>query len=180
MLERVCARDPEAMEAFFEHYFDWLYGLVHWLVADRTQAEDVTQDVLLKLQQNLHRLDPSRDPAPWIYVIAYNTCRDVWRSSAWRAARRSIPVGMGEGALDLVAPVAEAGADLDRARRDARVHAAVRELPEPLRTVVVLHQFEGLDHRAIAGVVGANHAAVRKRYSRALVALADLLKGMPS
>ena len=171
------AGEPAALEAFFEHYFDWLYGLVHWLLGDRTLAEDVTQDIVVKLHRNLPRIDPSRDPAPWLYVIAYNACRDLWRSASFRARRGAVGIGAGDGAIDLESPGPDPGAALDAARRERLVREAVHALPETLRTVVVLYQYEGLDHRAIAEITGANHAAVRKRYSRALRWLAERLKG---
>ncbi len=54
---------------------------------------------------------------------------------------------------------------------------ALAELPEPLRTPVVLHDYQGLSHQEIAEVLGIEHAAARKRYSRALTALGERLKG---
>src|SRR5439155_594675 len=88
-LERVRARDPEALESFFERYFDRVYGLVFRLLGDRTLAEDMTQEVFLKVHRAAHQLDPGRDPAPWIMTIAHNACRDLWRSNAWKLARRA-------------------------------------------------------------------------------------------
>ena len=57
------------------------------------------------------------------------------------------------------------------------MQAALLQLPEPLRVVIVMHDYQGLGHDEIAAVTGVNHAAVRKRYSRALAALGKLLKG---
>ena len=81
-LERVRARDPEALAAFFERYVDRVFGLVYRLLGDRTLAEDMTQDVFLKVHRAAHQLDPRRDPRPWIMTIAHNACRDLWRSAA--------------------------------------------------------------------------------------------------
>ena len=50
------------------------------------------------------------------------------------------------------------------------------KLPEPLRLAIVLHDYQGLGHEEIAALTGVHHAAARKRYSRALAALARLLK----
>src|SRR5436309_750105 len=88
-LERVRARDPEALESFFERYFDRVYGLVFRLLGDRTLAEDMTQEVFLKVHRAAHQLDPGRDPAPWLMTIAHNACRDLWRSNAWKLPPRA-------------------------------------------------------------------------------------------
>jgi len=83
-LERVRAREPEALAAFFERHFDRVYGLVYRLLGDRTIAEDMTQEVFLKVHRAAHQIDPARDPVPWLVTIAHNACRDLWRSNAWK------------------------------------------------------------------------------------------------
>jgi RNA polymerase sigma factor (sigma-70 family) len=74
----------------------------------------------------------------------------------------------------LQSPDAILGAE-DRRRS---VIEAVQDLEESLREVVVLHDYEGLDHKEIASALGLSHDAVRKRYSRALATLAQRLKGI--
>jgi len=177
-LERVRARDPEALATFFERYFDRVYGLAYRLLGDRTLAEDLTQEVFLKVHRAAHQIDPSRDPAPWLMTIAHNACRDLWRSNAWKFGRRA-------ASLDSESPLAEKLSrgtndperDLLAAERERLVQQALLQLPEPLRAAVVLHDYEGLGHDEIAVITGLNHAAVRKRYSRALAALGKILKG---
>src|SRR5262245_15515908 len=61
-LEAVRARDKDALGALFEAYFDRVYGLVRRLLGNVTLAEDVTQEVFLKVHRAAHRIDPDRDP----------------------------------------------------------------------------------------------------------------------
>ena len=177
-LERVRARDPEALAAFFERHFDRIYGLIYRLLGDRALAEDMTQEVFLKVHRAAHTIDPARDPMPWLVTIAHNACRDLWRSNAWKLTRRA-------ASLDGDAPLAETLSrgtndperDALRNERERLVQEALGKLPETLRTAIVLHDYQGLGHDEIAAITGVNHAAVRKRYSRALAALGQLLKG---
>ena len=104
-LERVRRRDPQALETFFDVYFDRVYGLIRRLVGDATLAEDVTQEVFLKAHRALDRLDPERDPVPWLMTIAHNACRDLWRSGAYRLSRRSASIDENPG-LDREIPAA--------------------------------------------------------------------------
>lgn len=178
-LERVRARDPEALGRFFDRYFDAVFGLVHRLLGDRMLAEDVTSDVFLKIHRSAHQLDATRDPAPWLYTIATNACRDVWRSGAYRMARRSDDIhdeaGPG-GRLAGSAP--DPQHELLLAERERAVRGALAALPAPLRESIVLHDYQGLSHQEIAAIAGIEYAAARKRYSRALAALARRLQGI--
>jgi len=176
-LLRVRRRDEDALGRFFDRYFPRVHGLLLRLLGDETAAEDATQEVFLKVYRAIDRLDPDRDPAPWLTTIAYNLCRDRWRSVADRMDRRSSSL---EGRPGLSSRLGDDGPDPEERtlalERQALVQRAVARLPEPQREVVLLHDYEGWTHERIARHLDASHAAIRKRYSRALSALAELLK----
>ena len=177
-LEGVRRREPEALAAFFERYFDQVFGLIYRLLGERAAAEDVTQDVFLKVHRAADQLDASRNPGPWLTTIAYNACRDLWRSGAHRMARRSDPVDDDpEAGVRLTRGTNDPEDDALRVERERLVQGAIVRLPEMLRVPVVLHDYQGLSHQEIAEVLGIHHAAARKRYSRALTALGALLRG---
>lgn len=180
VLEGVRRRDPAALAAFFDRYVDQVYGLAYRLLGERAAAEDMTQDVFLKVHRAAHQLDPTRDSTPWVVAITYNACRDLWRSRAHRAGRRTASLDDEELALESRLPAHgdEPEKDLLRGERERLVQEAIVKLPEPLRTAIVLHDYQGLSHQEIADLIGVNHAAARKRYSRALAALGRLLEGV--
>jgi RNA polymerase sigma-70 factor (ECF subfamily) len=111
-------------------------------------------------------------------TIAHNACRDLWRSNAWKLTRRAASL---DGDSPLAETLTRGTNDPERealaAERERLVQEALLELPEPLRVAIVMHDYQGLGHDEIAAITGVNHAAVRKRYSRALAALGRLLKG---
>jgi len=176
-LEGVRRRDPEALAALFERHFDRVYAFVYRLLGDRSLAEDMTQEVFLKVHRAAHQLDPTRDPGPWLMTIAHNACRDLWRSSAWKLTRRAASLDADPPlAASLTAGTHEPERDLIAAERERLVQEALLQLPEPLRVAIVMHDYQGMGHDEIAAATGIHHAAARKRYSRALAALARLLK----
>jgi len=176
-LERVRTRDPAALAEFFDRYIGMVFGLAVRLTGDRTQAEDVAQEVFLKVHRAAHQLDPSRDPAAWLAAITANACRDLWRSGAWRMAARSRSVEEDPDAFGALSTgINDPERDALAAERERLVQDALDRLPEVLRVPVVLHDYQGLNHQEIADALGIQHAAARKRYSRALEALAGLLK----
>ncbi|MFH1277070.1 MAG: RNA polymerase sigma factor [Candidatus Eisenbacteria bacterium] len=178
VLEGVRRRDQEALGEFFERTFDRIYGLALRLLGDPTAAEDLTQEVFLRVHRSADRLDPDRDPMPWLRTITANLCRDHRRSFGAKVAAKSISFQDPEGGLGekLANGRANPEGNAVAAERERLVQAAIDRLPEQLREVVVLRDYEGLDHEAIAGIVGASGPAVRKRYSRALARLGELLE----
>lgn len=177
-LERVRARDTEALGLLFERYFDAVYALVHRLLGDHAAAEDAASEVFLKVHRAAHQLDPERDPAPWLMTIATNVCRDLWRSGAYRmSSRQAAPLDDPAVAGRLTRPDEGPEHHLMLAERERLVQEALTQLPPPLRAAIVMHDWQGMSHQEIADALGLEHAAARKRYSRALSALARLLEG---
>jgi RNA polymerase sigma-70 factor (ECF subfamily) len=177
LLQRVGAREPAALGEFFELTFDTVYGLANRLLGDRAAAEDLTQEVFLRVHRSAERLDPDRDPLPWLRTITANLCRDHWRSFGAKLSARTVSIDQTPGLDQKLSngrrsPEGEALS----AERERLVQEAIGRLPESLREVVVLRDYENLDHEEVARIVGASGAAVRKRYSRALAKLGEILK----
>ena len=172
--------DPAALGELFEACFDDIYGLALRMLGDVAQAEDVTQEVFLRLHRAAGTLDPARDPRPWLRTLTANLCRDHWRSFGAKVARQSVAVDADPDEERPSVQLANGGPSPEEravaGQRAADVQAAIDRLPDQLREVVVLRDYEGLPHEEIAEIVGASPAAVRKRYSRALSALGELLK----
>lgn len=177
LLERVRQRDPEALGAFYDRYLSLVFGLAWRLLGDRTRAEDAASEVFLKVHRAADRLDPARDPAPWLTTITTNVCRDLWRSGAYRMSRRAADIDDPVQAASLSSGRNDPEADALGSERAKLVQEALQALPEPLRTTIVLHDYQGLDHRQVAEVLHIAHDAARKRYSRALAALEEQLRG---
>lgn len=179
-LERVRAREPAALELFFETHFDRAYALLFRLSGDRATAEDLAQETFLKIHRALESLDSSRDPWPWIATIATNTFRD--HQSAWQTRLRMRSKTIDEVAVAV--GLRDSGADPSRTAEarelSDRVQAALRRVPAAARVVVVLHDWQGFSHGEIATMTGRTHASVRQQYKRALATLARVLGAQPS
>jgi RNA polymerase sigma-70 factor (ECF subfamily) len=177
-LEKIRERHPEALGLLFDRHFRRLYNLVLRLLGNRESAEDAIQEVFLRVYQKAEQLDPERDPGPWLTTIALNVCRAQWRSARTRMHVQSRSLDT-EPSLSETLSQAGPGPDESALRAEQRdlLLGALAQLPQPQREVVILHDFENLGHDEIAGMTGMSHAAVRKRYSRALDKMRHLLKG---
>ncbi|MBD3160527.1 MAG: sigma-70 family RNA polymerase sigma factor [Candidatus Eisenbacteria bacterium] len=177
IVEAVRRRESEALGQFFEHYFDRVFGLAFRLLGSRTAAEDATQEIFFKVHRAAHRIDPERDPAPWLITITLNTCRSYWRSATHRMSRRAVTIDSSpEPGPEIADPQRNPEEEFAAQQRERIVQEAILDLPETLREVVLLRDYQGLDHREIATVLQIGHDAVRKRYSRALAELGRLLQ----
>ena len=144
---------------------------MRWL-GDRSSAEDLTQDVFLRVHQALPRYREGHDPWPWLVSIARNLLVDALRS----AQRMERPTSD----LEFEANQGEPSELVLRREKEDRVRRALARLPEDQRQTVLLRNFAGLSHAEIARQLGLSDLAVRKRYSRALATLArQLREAMP-
>lgn len=176
-LEAVCRREPDALAALFECCFDDVYSLAYRLTGEKTAAEDVSQEVFLKVHKAAAQLDPLRDPGPWLTTITYNACREHWRSRGHRLFSRASSLdGESKQGRRLTNGRRDPERAVEAGEREELVTRALMKLPERMRSVVVLHDYQGMSHEEIARVTGTGHAAVRKRYSRALARLRDELR----
>ncbi len=179
VLLRVRARDPDALGQLFEACFERVYGLALRMMGGRAAAEDITQEVFLRVHRAAHSLDVERDPVSWMLTITGNLCRDHHRSFAAKVDRGSRRADDDhEGPAARLASGDPDPEDQALAReREQVVQEAILALPPPLREVVLLRDYEGLDHNTIADMLGSTAQAVRKRYSRALAQLGAMLEG---
>ena len=175
-LERAKAGDSEALGRFFDHYCDRIFSVVYRFTGSVELGKDITQDIFFKVRRHIGRLDLERDPAPWLYAVAVNACHDHRRSSWWRMSRYSVPLDHAPISPALSRHDSDPEHELLAAEDERLVQWAIGRLAPDLRVSVILHDFEGLGHEAIAEVLKISHSAARKRHSRALLALAGLLK----
>ena len=135
------------------------------MLSDRASAEEVTQEVFLKVISRAHQYDGRAGVASWLFAIAANACRDRRRRD-----RRAAIVP-----LEAVAePRARARASRRRSPRAQRRHAvreALAELSEEQREALVLARYHGMPYAEIARTLGISVGAVKTRIFRAVETL---------
>lgn len=165
--EGVRAQAYEARFAsLYEQYADDVLRMAYFYLADRHKAEDVCQDVFVKLYTHGQDVEPGKEKA-WLLRVTVNCCRDLWRG-AW--LRRVV----------LGAPVLEIIPDEDNAiekrEEKAELMRAVNKLPAAFREAVLLHYYQGLGIAEIAQMLDLPEGTISSRLSRARKKLSALLK----
>ncbi len=173
ILARAIRRDPQALEAVFDFYYDRVYSHVAQLVRDRTLAEDLTQNTFLRLQKTIDQLDPQRDPTGWIFTVATNLTRDHWRSAAHKRQKTAVPVDA-DVVLSLPHPDADVQSALEADEDLQAVWNALQQLTVDDREIILLRDYEELGTTDIAAMLALKPDAVRQRHSRAVARLSRL------
>ena len=169
-------REPEALQAFYDAYFDRIFGYVRRLVRDEHLAEDLTQEIFMHVHRALPSYDPTRDLRPWVFTIATNKLRDFWNSRRYQeSAGRSAPRDLDAEGLEPPSRQPGPREQLEDTERYGAVGLAIRRLPEALRTTLVLRYYHELSFEEIGAICGRTAVAARKRYSRALAELRQRL-----
>lgn len=145
---------------------------------DESEAADLAQETFVRVYQHRARFDPRRRFSTWLYTIATNLARDRQRRQLRRpqvsldAANESSETTLRER-LESTAP--SPPETLQAEERAAAVRAAVSELPEDLRTALILVEYEDCSQAEIAAVLECSVKAVEMRLYRARQQLRERL-----
>src|ERR1700733_7918954 len=159
---------PSAVDlaAIVEAYSTLLFRIANSLLRSRTEAEDVVQDVFLRVVKHRHSLSTVRDMRVWLIRIAWNLALD--------RKRRKRPEQLDEVfANSLASATMPADAAMDEAQRFQSVLREIERLPKAERHVLLLSAVEELGTGEIAVVLGQSESAVRALLSRARARLRD-------
>ena len=144
------------------------------LLRDPHDAEDVVQDVLVKVHRHWATIVRQEVPEAYVRRVLVNQCTSFWR----RGSRRERPVD--DASLHLVIDVRDRSTD-EPSRRDERevVLALLRRLPAKQRAVLVLRHYEGLPDAEVAAIMGTSVQTVRSNVHRGLASLRSLMSEHP-
>ncbi len=174
LIERVRARDHEAMAVLYDRYSRAVYSLALHVLHEQRAAEDVVQDAFLTFWQRPTTYIPERGAfGPWILRVARNRAIDHLR----RGSREHTNDGDREWTLEqqIVDPEPEPG-DLVWNRAVAeRVREAISELTVPQRQVIELAYFRGMTQSEIAAYLDTPLGTIKTRVRTALTRLARIM-----
>ncbi len=178
------AGSEEAFSLLIAQYHQPLYSLISRSINDPSDAADITQEVFLKVFRSIRSFHGDSSLRTWLYRIAL---REASNQRRWwsRHKRQEITIDSSasetqdESESSLAAVLADKGCDpFDRAVQNelrVRVEAALREIPEAFRTVIVLREIEGFSYEEIAEILNVNLGTVKSRLTRGRTALRLLL-----
>jgi RNA polymerase sigma-70 factor (ECF subfamily) len=180
LVERVKQGDEAAFGALVECHQEKVYRLAWNLTHHAQDAEEVTQDVFLKVYRKIGSFDGRAAFGTWLYRVATNTALMKLRGRRREfhlAVEEEGPAFLPDGRH--ARPVADWSAlpedELLSAERRRVLMEAIEALPNDYKAVVVLRDVEGLSNHEVAEVLGVSVAAIKSRLHRARLALRERL-----
>lgn len=156
--------DNDNLALLWERYNTRLAAFIRSRVADGAEAEDILQEVFIRIHRNLCCQSDWNKPDSWIYQIARNLIIDHYRS---RRALLEIPESF---PVEPEIPEADPQAELALSLKEL-----VAELPEPYRQALVLTEYQGLSQKQLAEHLGISLSGAKSRVQRAREKLRDML-----
>ncbi|AKR56829.1 RNA polymerase sigma70 [Devosia sp. H5989] len=166
LIKRAVNGDGEAFGAIVEGHYDLIYRTAYKWCGNGADAEDVAQDVCVKLATALGSFDGRSAFSSWLYRVTLNAVRDMQRARV-RQGRRA-------DALALVSPE-DAPAEQEEATAAGELWTAVRALPDQQRDAVLLVYAEDMSHRQAGEILGCKEATVSWHIHEAKKTLRGLL-----
>jgi RNA polymerase sigma-70 factor (ECF subfamily) len=180
LMLRVQRGDPGAFARLVEVYWNQIFGRCYRLVSDRQEAEDLAQEVFLRVYRHRRRYLPQARFATWLFHITQNVARNAIRSRRRHPSVRleyltneetHIDDGLGRGSELPIRP-------LERAELAGIVRSAVGNLALRQRTAVELHQFQDHTYAEVAKAMRMTPKAAKSLLYRARNVLRRTLAGM--
>lgn len=164
LMVRVQSDDEAALATLMEHWELPVKGLLMRFLHNRHEASDLAQETFVRVWEQRSRFRSGAEFRPWLFSIAVNLARN--RLRWWkRRPEVTLEAWSGEGESETGAQATEMG------ERAKAVRDAIAGLPHDLREAVVLAEFEGMSHVAIAATLNTTAKAVESRLYRARAAL---------
>jgi RNA polymerase sigma-70 factor (ECF subfamily) len=169
LVQKAQRGDKEAFGMLYDSYVNKIYRFVYVKVSEKTEAEDITQQVFIRAWENINTFTFQGFPfSSWLYRIAHNAVIDLYRTKKNVVAIELVS----ELDLSYVTDHMEA---LDTRQEMARVLNALKELKPDEQSILVMRFIDELSNKEVANVLGKTEGSVRVIQHRALKQLKEHL-----
>jgi RNA polymerase sigma-70 factor (ECF subfamily) len=181
LMLRVRADEPGAFEELVDRFQHRLLAVMRHLCGNADEAEDLAQEVFLRVYRSRKDYHPQAKFSTWLFTIANNLASNAFRRKQRRPAIQleahdSGPLGPRPAENLLLDPAPGPDHRLDHDELARIVQQALGQLNERQRTAVVLNKFEDMSYQEISDIMGISTKAVKSLLSRARAELRERLK----
>src|SRR6187455_2286406 len=174
LIQRCLQGDQHAWDLIVKQHWRKVFNVAYKFVGRHDEAEDLTQDIFLKIFKSLDTFDRRANFQTWLVSVSRNLCIDHYRSV--RKERETIDRGVDASELSPAAPEPGPYAALEQRDRVSLLREAMAALPETLRTAVLLRDIRELSYQEIAETLQLPEGTVKSRINRGRTELARQIK----
>ena len=177
LMLRVKAGDAEAFNQLMDKYQRTVVNLVFRFTGDAENAEDLAQEVFLRIYRAAPRYEPKAKFFTYLYQVTLNLCRNERERNTRRKASSLDSRGaQDDKAWEIADPEVGAETLVQRQEMAAQVQAAIQDLPQEQRQLLILQRFQDLGYEELAEVTAQTVSAVKAKLHRARLALKKKLE----
>jgi RNA polymerase sigma-70 factor (ECF subfamily) len=176
LIQRCLQGDELAWNAIVQQYRRKIFNVAYKFVGRHEEAEDLTQEIFLKVFKSLDTFDRRANFQTWLISVSRNLCIDHYRKV--RQERQTIDRRMDARELSPVSPEPDAVSALEQQDRVALLREALAALPESLRTAVLMRDIQELSYQEIADRLQLPEGTVKSRINRGRAELARQIRRM--
>lgn len=182
LIQRLRNGDEQAFKFVVETYQDMVFNTALGIVQNAEDAEDVAQEVFIKVYRSIHSFKGESKLSTWIYRITTSCALDHVRSrkSKKRFAFLQRLFGDGNEPLHEIPDFYHPGVAMDQKENAAKLFKVINKLPESQRVAFTLHKLEDLSYQEISEVMKTSVAAVESLMHRAKLNLRKILTASQS
>ena len=166
--------DQQAWDLIVQRYWRRVFNVAYKFVGRHDMAEDLTQDVFLKIFKVLGTFDSRANFQTWLISVSRNLCIDYYRSV--RKEREIVDRSVDSTEVSVASGEPDALVTLERGDRRARLHDALAQLPDTLRAAVTLRDIQELTYQEIANKLALPEGTVKSRINRGRKELARQIR----
>lgn len=174
LIERASGGDPSAFNRLMEAHERRMYAVALRMCGNREDAQDCLQEAMLRIYRAISGFKGQSSFSTWVYRITMNTCLDELRR---KKNKQNTSL---DGLLDTGWSPQDDSASPERhaVQSETRrlLHEAIRDLPEDMRSAIVLRDIQGLSYEEIAQALDINVGTIKSRISRGREKLREKLK----
>ena len=174
LIQRCLKGDQLAWDAIVKQYWRKVFNVAYKFVGKHDEAEDLTQDIFLKIFKSLDTFDRRANFQTWLISISRNLCIDHYRSV--RKERETIDRDVDTSDLSPQSHDPGPVAALEQRDRVALLREAMTALPETLRTAVLMRDIQELSYQEIADQLRLPEGTVKSRINRGRTELARQIR----
>lgn len=176
LIMQILNNDQKALEILVKRYLSLVYSVAFYYVGNYDDAQDVAQEVFVKVWKNLAKFELEKKFSSWVYQIAKNTSLD------WLKKKKSVPFSdfadvngknyLAENICDFSSDLSEL---VDRVSDAVLLKSSLDRLPLLYQEVVTSHSQDGMTFQEIAESTSQSINTVKSRYRRALASMKKII-----
>ncbi len=175
IVERFNSGDNSVFSVLVDRYLNKAYQIAYGILGNKQDAEEVSQDVFVRIYKALTKFRGDAEFSTWMYRIAVNLAKNKYRWNKSRGSKKNISIqaslGNDEGSFSLEDRISDESPlpyeKVELSEFEQNIMDEIEELPELYREALILRNVEEMSYEDIAKVLGCKLGTIKSRIARA-------------